>query len=83
MGEAVDGAVPAIRKGAYSEGTSHELRGDGEYNYRGDRSEMYGNSESLHCVKGTNVVLWVNYTSETNKLIEKEIRFVVTGRGGG
>ena len=27
---------------------------------------------------GTNKVLKVNYTTETNKLIEKEIRFVVT-----
>ena len=27
---------------------------------------------------------WVNYTSKTNKLIEKEVRFVVTrGRGWG
>ena len=27
--------------------------------------------------------MWVNYTSKTNKLIEKEIRFVVTRGGGG
>ena len=37
-------------------------------------------------VTGTNIVLWVNYTSKTNKQrnSEKEIRFVVTrcGRWG-
>ena len=44
---------------------------------------MYANVKSLCCVPGTHIVLWVNYTSKTNKLIEKEIRFVVTRGGGG
>ena len=42
---------------------------------------MYRNIKLLYCVLGTNTVLWVNYPSKTNKLIEKEIRFMVT-RGG-
>ena len=37
---------------------------------------MYRNIKSPCCAPVTNVVLQVNYTSE-NKLIEKEIRFVV------
>ena len=47
---------------------------------------MYRNIESFFCAPGTNIVLWVNCTSktnkQTNKLIEKEIIFVVT-RGVG
>ena len=40
---------------------------------------MYRNIQSLYCVIGTNTVLFqVNYTSNTNSLIEKEIGFVVT-----
>lgn len=39
-----------------------------------DQSEMYGNTGSLCCVTGTNIVLWVNYISKTNHLPEKEIR---------
>ena len=35
----------------------------------------------LYCVTGINIVLQINYTSkptdQTNKLIEKEIRFVI------
>ena len=46
-----------------------------------DHFEMYRNIQSLRCVPGTNIVVYINYTSKTNKLIEKEIRFVVT-RGG-
>ena len=43
---------------------------------------MYRSIISPCCVPGTNLVLLVNYTSKTNKPIEKEIRFVVTrGRG--
>ena len=46
---------------------------------------MYRDIESLCCVTGTNIVVSVSYTSETNKqtskLIEKEVRFAVT-RGG-
>ena len=44
--------------------------------------EVYRNIESLCCVTGTTIVLQVNYTSKTNKLIEKEIRFVVPVGGG-
>ena len=33
---------------------------------------MYRNIESLCCVPGTKIVLWINYTS-TNSLIGKEI----------
>ena len=44
------------------------------YIYHGDHFEMYRNIESLCCATGTTVVLQVNYTSKTNKLIEKEIR---------
>ena len=50
---------------------------DGNQIYHGDHFEMYRNIESL-CVIGTNIVSQVNYTSQTNKLIEKEIRLVVT-----
>ena len=42
---------------------------------------MYRNIEPLCCVIGTNRVLYVNHTSETNELIEKEFWFVVI-RGG-
>ena len=45
---------------------------------------MYENSESLCCVTGTSIVfILFNYTSKTNKVIEKEIRFVVSRSGGG
>ena len=40
---------------------------------------MYRNIESLCSTPETNIVLWVNNTSK--KLIEKEIRLVVTRRG--
>ena len=44
---------------------------------------MYGNI-LLCCIPGTNIVSQVNYTSKPNKLIDKEIRFVVSrGRGVG
>ena len=48
---------------------------------------MHRNIKSLGYVLGTNIVLQINYTSKTNKLIEKEVRFVVTrgrywGEGG-
>ena len=39
--------------------------------YCGDQFEMYRNNKSLCCVKGTNIVLQVNYTSKTNTLIKK------------
>ena len=51
--------------------------------------EMYRNSESLCCVTGTkNSVVaqlyFKNKKKHTNKLMDKEIRFVVTrGRGWG
>ena len=56
---------------------------DGNQTYHGDHFEMYRNIESLCCVPETNIVLQVSYISRTNKLIEKEIRFVVTKGGGG
>jgi len=43
---------------------------------------MYGTVDSLFCVSGTNKLLKVNYISKTNKLIEKEIRFLVTRAWG-
>ena len=39
----------------------------GNWTYCGDHFEMQRNSESLHCVSGTNIVLRVNYTLQTNK----------------
>ena len=54
---------------------------DGNQTYRDDCFKMYGRTESLCCILATNIELQVNYTSKTKKLIEKEIRFVVT-RGG-
>ena len=45
--------------------------------------EMYRITESLCCIPGTNRVLQVNYTSNTNKQIHrKEIRFLVTRAEG-
>ena len=45
---------------------------------------MYRNTISQQCVTETNSVSWVNYTSKTTgSPIEKEIRIVVTRRGGG
>ena len=40
---------------------------DGNWTHCGDHFEMQRNSESLNCVSGTNIVLQVNYTSQTNK----------------
>ena len=51
----------------------------GNQTYHGDHFDMYRNTKPLCCVTGTNVLFQVNYTSETNKLIE-ENRLVV-GRG--
>ena len=34
---------------------------------RGVLLEMHRNIPSLCCVTGANIVLWVNYTSKTNK----------------
>ena len=34
---------------------------------------MYRNIKSLCCIQGTNIVLLVNYTSKTNKLIDKSL----------
>ena len=45
---------------------------------------MYRNIESLCCIPGTDIVLRIKYNSKaTNNLMEKEIRFVVVGDGGG
>ena len=52
------------------------------WTYCDDHSEMYRNIQSLCCAMGIIIVLWVNYTSKTSKITEKEIQFVVT-RGGG
>ena len=53
----------------------------GNQTYHGDHLEIYRNIKSLWRVTGFNTVLQINYTSETdkptNKLIEKEVRFVV------
>ena len=38
---------------------------DGNQTYHGDHFEIYINIESLCCVKGTNIALQGNYTSET------------------
>ena len=43
---------------------------------------MYRNTNSLCHVPGTDIVSQVNYTSKTNKLAEKKIRFV-TARDWG
>ena len=57
---------------------------DGNYNYHSDHFVTYRNSESLCSITRTNTVWEVNYTSKSNKLKEKEIRFVVSrGRGSG
>ena len=40
---------------------------DGDWTYCGGHFERQRNSESLHCVSGTNIMLQVNYTSQTNK----------------
>ena len=37
------------------------------YTYHGDHFEIYRNIKSLCCTTGTNIVLWFNYTSKTNK----------------
>ena len=50
----------------------------------GDHFEMYRNIKSQCCRTGTNIVLCfrvIILQKQTNNLIEKEIRFVVT-RGG-
>ena len=49
--------------------------------YRGDQFEMCRNIESLGCVTETNIVLQVNYTSKTNKVIKKDQ--ICAARGGG
>ena len=43
----------------------------------------YRNTESLRCVTGANIVLVVNYSSKTSKLIENEVRFVVVRDSAG
>ena len=50
---------------------------DGNRTYCGDHFEMYRNTNSSFCVTGTTVVLQVSYVLEANKLIAKEIIFVV------
>ena len=62
------------------------LYGDlSNYIYYGDHFEKYRNTKSLCHVTGTNIMWYISYTSkQTNKFIEKEIRFVVTrGRRRG
>ena len=44
---------------------------DGNYIYGGDHFVMCWNIESLCCAPGTNIMLYVNYTSKNNKLIKK------------
>ena len=52
--------------------------------YSGDHFEICRNTESLYCVTEIHIVCKsVLLPKQTNKLIEKEIRFVVIrGRGG-
>ena len=40
---------------------------DGNQTYYGDHFKIYRNIKSLCSVKGANIVLQVNYTSEANK----------------
>ena len=56
---------------------------DGNQTSRGDHFETHGNTDSLRRAQGTNIVLWVNYTSKTQTNSQKEIRFVVPEVGGG
>ena len=59
------------------------MAADGNQTYHGEHFVIYKNTESPY-VLGTNIVLQANYTSKINKLIEKEITFVVTrGKGQG
>ena len=46
--------------------------------YCSDIFVIYRSVESLCCTPRSNIMLQVNYNSKANKLIEKEIRFVVT-----
>ena len=50
---------------------------NGNWTDYGGHFEMYRNTELLLCEPRTNIALQVNYTSKSNKLKEKEIRFVV------
>ena len=51
---------------------------DGDWRCYADHFETYGDIKSLCHTMGTDIVLYVNYTSQTNKLMEKENRFVAT-----
>ena len=51
--------------------------------YCDDYFALYRNVKSLCFVTETSRALSVNYTSKTNKLIEKEIRYMVTRGGDG
>lgn len=48
----------------------------------GDHPERRRNSGPLCCEPAASIVLFASYASETNKLIERRVRLVVT-RGGG
>ena len=49
-----------------------------------DHFEMYRNLKSLCSAPGTNIMLSIILQNQINKLIEKEISFLVTrGRGWG
>ena len=58
---------------------------DGNQTYLGDNFEMYRNIKTLYCVTGANIVsvgqLYFK-NNQSNKLIEKQIRFTVTRSGG-
>ena len=41
--------------------------------YHSDHFEMYRIIDSLCYTTGTNIMLWVNYTSKTNKQIHRKI----------
>lgn len=42
---------------------------------------MYRSTDTLYRVPSTNSVVQVNSNSKTNKFVEKEVRFAVTGGG--
>ena len=57
---------------------------DENQTYHSDQFEMYRNIESLCCIPGTKCFRMIILQKETDqKLIEKEIRFVVTRDGDG
>ena len=48
----------------------------------GDHLEVYRNIKSLCCVTGSNIVLWVSYTSKRNKYRERVDVWLSEAEGG-